>query len=132
MQIAPKTGSSHQQTFTVDKLHTIDFPHAEVPPVLATPWLIWFLEQTALELMQPYLDEGEITVGTQVDMEHFAPTPCDDEVTCTARVVHSDGPIVTFQIEARDRHEPIARALHKRRVVSAARLGARVKQKAQG
>jgi predicted thioesterase len=119
-------------TFTVDKEYTIDFPNDELPPVLATPWLIWFLEQTALELMLPLLDEGEITVGTHVDIEHLAPTLCGENVTCRARVIHGDGPTITFQVEATDRHEMIAKGLHKRRAVSAARLAKRVRRKLEG
>ena len=127
-----KTGHSHEASYEVTSSHTIDFSQDDLPAVLATPWLIWFLEQTALELMLPFLDEGKITVGTQVDIEHLAPTPCGDTVTCRARVVHADGPTITFHVEARDQHEMISKGLHKRRVVSAARLGARVAKKAQG
>ena len=132
MQHPPKTGQTHELTFTVAESHTIDFQQDGLPAVLATPWLIWFLEQTALELMLPLLEEGEITVGTHVDVEHLAPTLCGDSVTCRARVIHTDGPTIAFQIEASDRHEMIARGLHKRRVVSAARLGKRIRRKAQG
>ena len=127
-----RTGTLGEEQFVVDEQHVIDFAHDGMPQILCTPWLIWFLEQTALELMLPFLEEGEITVGTQVDVEHLAPTPCGDTVTCRARVVHADGPTVTFQVEAIDRHEMISKGLHKRRVVSAARLGARVTKKAQG
>lgn len=132
MKDSPKTGHSHEASFTVAPSHTIEFSQGNMPAVLATPWLIWFLEQTSLELMLPFLEEGEITVGTQVDIEHLAPTPCGETVTCRARVVQADGPTITLQVEASDQHELISKGLHKRRVVSAARLAARVAKKAQG
>lgn len=129
---SPKTGITHELAFTVEAEHTIDFAADDLPPVLATPWLIWFLEQTALELMLPFLDEGEITVGTHVDVEHLAPTLCGEKVTCRARVIHGDGPSITFHVEASDRHETIASGLHKRRAVSTARLAKRVRRKREG
>lgn len=132
MKDLQKTGHSHEASYEVTPSHTIEFAKGNMPAVLATPWLIWFLEQTALDLMLPFLEEGEITVGTQVDIEHLAPTPCGETVTCRARVIHSDGPTITFHVEASDRHERISKGLHKRRVVSAARLAARVNKKAQG
>jgi len=43
--------------------------------------------------------------------------------------VQTDGPIVSFQVEARDERDLVAKGLHKRRVVNAARLGDRVRKK---
>jgi len=129
MKIAPKIGSTHQKRFTVDDSHLVDFSLEGMPPVLATPWLIWSLEHAAYELMQPLLDDGETTVGVQVDIEHLAPTPPGHEVTCTARVVHADGPLVSFQVEAHDGTEPNAKGVHKRCVVKIDRFASRVEKK---
>jgi len=129
MQNAPKTGTTHTKTVTVRDRHAVDFAVPALPPVLSTPSLILFLERAALELMTPYLEEGELTVGVKVDVQHIAPTPIGATVTCTARVVQSDGPAVTFQVEARDEYEVIAKGLHQRRVVNAAGLGDRVRKK---
>jgi predicted thioesterase len=64
-----------------------------------------------------------------VEIEHLAATPVGATVTSSARVVQTDGPVVTFQVEARDEQDLIAKGLHKRRVVNAARLGDRVRKK---
>jgi predicted thioesterase len=55
-------------------------------------------------------------------------------VTFRARVIHVDGPVVTFQIEAHDEVEPVAKGLHKRAVIDVKRFARRVakKQKAAG
>jgi fluoroacetyl-CoA thioesterase len=129
VQTPPKIGTSYERSFAVEPNHTIDLAPEVFSPVLSTPSLIWFLEHTALDLMLPYLEEGEITVGVQVDVEHLAPTPCSCEVTCRARVVHTEGPLVTFHLEAHDPQEQIAKGLHKRRVLRAQRLAKRVGQK---
>lgn len=132
MQTPPKIGSTHQIHSTVGKEHSIEFAEHGIPAVLATPWLIWFLEHAALDLMKPYLGEGELTVGVQVEMEHLAPAPLGSEITCQARVIHVEGPIVTFQIEAHDQQDLLAKGLHKRRVVRAERIASLVRKKMDG
>jgi len=129
MQTPPKTGTTHEKTLTVLNKHAVDFAVPELPPVLSTPSVILLLERTALELIQPYLEPAELTVGVSVEVEHLAPTPVGATVKATARVVQTDGPIVSFQVEARDERDLVAKGLHKRRVVNAARLGERVRKK---
>lgn len=125
----PKTGATGERKFTVEGTHAISFGAEGPPPVLSTPWLIWFLEHAALDAALPFLEPGEITVGTNIEVDHLAPTPVGAPVTCVARVVHSEGPVISFQLEASDQHETIARGLHKRRVVKADRFAARVRKK---
>ena len=49
----------------------------------------------------------------------------------TARVVSSEDRSVTFQVEARDEHELIARGLHKRAVIRVESFARRVSGKAR-
>jgi predicted thioesterase len=129
MPIPPKVGAAAERSFTVEATHAISFGAHGPPPVLSTPWLIWFLEHAALEAALPFLEPGEITVGTRIEVDHLAPTPVGEKVTCTARIVHSEGPVISFQIEASDEHETIGRGLHKRRVVEVDRFSSRVTKK---
>ena len=127
MQGFPRIGSSLETRFPVERQHTIDFPG--LPPVLATPWLIWFLERAALQLIEPHLDPGEITVGTHVDIEHLAPALVGEEVQCTAKVIHHEGPVCTLHVEAFSGKECLAKGLHKRRVVEVQRLARRLEKR---
>jgi predicted thioesterase len=129
MHAQPKIGATGERKFTVEAAHAISFTQSGVPPVLSTPWLVWFLEHAALDAALPFLEPGEITVGTRIEVDHLAPTPLGAIVTCTARVVHSEGPVISYQLEAGDRHETVARGFHKRRVVSVDRFAARVEKK---
>lgn len=124
MKQPPAIGSSGKTTWTVSIAQTIEFPG--LPPILATPWLIGALEEAALQHLQPSLDDGEISVGTHVDLEHRAPIGVGAVVTCQARVIHVDGPVVTFQVEASDGRQILSRGLHRRRVVAASRLARRL------
>ncbi len=125
----PKVGALGEQRFVVELKHAIDFADGGMPPVLCTPWLIWFLEHAARAAVLPCLEPGESTVGTEVEVRHLAPTPLGHTVTCIARVIHVDGPRITFQVEAHDQTELIARGVHRRQVIRVAGFAKRVQQK---
>src|SRR5260370_12978221 len=97
-----------------------------MPAVLATPWLVAHLEYAARKAIAPCLEDDERSVGTHIEVEHLAPVPEGFTVVCRARVIHSDGPVVTFQVEAHDGTEMVARGLHRRRVIDVDRFARRV------
>src|SRR5215471_1576826 len=129
MQGITRIGATGERKFTVETAHAISFGSDGRLSVLSTPWLVWFLEHAALDAALPFLEPGEITVGMRIEVDHLAPTPVGKHVTCTARIVHSEGPVISFQLEASDEHETIARGFHKRRAVSVERFGACVRKK---
>ncbi|NLF70670.1 MAG: thioesterase family protein [Candidatus Anammoximicrobium sp.] len=132
MKAPPKIGDAAEIEFVVDGTHVIDFADDQMPAVLSTPCLIGYLERTARKALAPVLDAGERSVGVHVDVRHLAPTPPGQRVVCTARVIHVDGPVVSFQVQARDQRELIARGLHKRRVIRTERFAAHVRRKENG
>ncbi len=130
MKGRPKVGAVGEQKFVVEAKHAIDFADGGMPPVLCTPWLIWFLEHAAREAVLPCLEAGESTVGLEIEVRHVAPTPLGHTVTCAARVIHVDGARITFQVEAHDQTELIARGVHRLQVIRVAGFAKRVEQKA--
>jgi predicted thioesterase len=129
MKGSPKVGTTGEQRFTVEQSHAIDFADSAMPAVLSTPWLIWFLEHAARQAVLPFLAPGESTVGTYVEVRHSAPTPVGHAVTCRARVVRAEGATISFQLEAHDGHERIARGLHTLQVIQVDRFAQRVQRK---
>lgn len=129
MKASPRVGSVGEVQFMVEQQHAIDFADQQMPSVLSTPWLVWFLERAAREALQPCLEPSESSVGTHIDIRHLAPTPLGERVTCRARVVHSEGTVVSLQLEARDEHELIARGMHERRIIRCERFARRVQVK---
>ncbi len=126
-----KIGTVGEEAFVVGENHLIDFAHDGMPQILCTPWLIWFLEHAARKVVLPLLEPGESTVGVVVKLEHTAPTPLGAQVVCRARVINADGSLISFQFEARDEHEVIARGTHKLRVIEVERLAKKVHTKTQ-
>ncbi len=129
MKARPPIGTVHQISFTVQNEHVIDFAADGMPAVLATPRLIGLLERTAREALVPFLDPAERSVGIEIDLRHLAPAPLGAAVTCLARVVSSENRTVTFQIEARDEEELLARGLHQRAVIKIEPFARRVAAK---
>jgi predicted thioesterase len=131
MRQAPRIGLSAETVIMVGPENRISFHDARMPAVLATPWLIANLESAARDALGACLEENERSVGITVNVEHLAPTPEGFSVTCRARVIHVAGPVVTFQVEAHDGTELIARGIHKRRVIDVDRFARRVERKRQ-
>ena len=129
MKSRPRPGQVAKIRFVVEAKHIIDFAEEGMPAVLATPWLIWFMEHTAREAMLPHLEPTESTVGTLVDIEHLAPTPLGQAVNCRAQVLRSEGSQFLFKLEAFDEREKIANGLHKLNVIDKARFAGRVARK---
>jgi predicted thioesterase len=129
MKQALRTGLTGEHVVTVGPDNRISFADGRMPSVLATPWLVAHLEQAARDAIAPCLEEHERSVGTFIELEHLAPAPEGFTVHCRARVIHVDGPVVTFQVEAHDRLESIARGVHRRRIIDVERFVRRVERK---
>jgi fluoroacetyl-CoA thioesterase len=129
MKSLPRIGTFGESEFLVEEKHVIDFATDGMPAVLSTPNLIGLLERTARKALMPFLEADERSVGSDIELRHFAPTPLGARVVCTARVIHAEGREITFQIEARDEQEIIARGLHKRAVIQVDHFARRVQRK---
>jgi predicted thioesterase len=125
----PRIGLAGEKTIIVGPDNRISFADQRMPSVLATPWLIAHLEYTARDTIAPLLHDNERSVGTYVEVEHLAPAPEGFTVACRARVIHVDGTTITFQIEAHDGVEMIAKGIHRRRVIDVDRFRRRIEKK---
>jgi fluoroacetyl-CoA thioesterase len=105
------------------------FKDATLPPVLATPVMIMFMENAALNAIKPYLDAGESVVGTRIDVVHSAPTPAGRMVTANAEVTKVAGRHIEFRIGANDGIEDIGSGTHERMIIDLAEFSERLKAK---
>ena len=97
--------------------------------VFSTPMMIALMENAALQAVQPYLGEGESTVGTLINIKHMAATPLGMPVRAVARLDVVEGRRLLFTIEAYDQVEKIGEGSHERVVIAVERCLARVGQK---
>jgi fluoroacetyl-CoA thioesterase len=97
--------------------------------VLATPWMIAFMERVSHRLLTCCLPDGFSSVGTHVDVRHLAPTPVGATIHVRAEVLSLDGNKISFLVEAWDSVEKIGEGKHDRVVIDEARFWRRVEKK---
>ena len=88
-------------------------------PVFGTPFMAAMMENAALTAMQTFLDEGQGSVGTHLDITHDAPTPIGMKVFAEAEIVSvsENGKMVDFRVSAWDEKGPIGKGTHTRAII---------------
>lgn len=130
-----RPGLAHSETITVtDRLIVPEmadfFPNfAAMPPVLATAYLVAFVEWTCVRAMAPHLLEGEHSVGTHVDLSHTAATPVGMKATAAIELIERDGRKLRFKVACRDQRDEIGAGFHERFVIDQARFLGRLAEK---
>jgi fluoroacetyl-CoA thioesterase len=97
--------------------------------VLATPWMIAFMERVSHRLLTCCLPEGFSSVGTHLDVRHLAPTPVGATIRVKAEVLSVEGKRIFFLIQAWDELEKIGEGRHERVVIDEQRFLKRVENK---
>ena len=105
------------------------FKDSALPPVLATPLMILFMENAALDAVRKYLPPGESALGTVVNVRHLAATPVGQGITAEAVVTHVEGRRIVFSVTARDETQEIGNGIHERALVDLKRLTQRLDAK---
>lgn len=82
--------------------------------VYATPAMAALMERTACVLLEPYMEEGETTVGVSLNLQHFKASLCGMKLVCTATLVQVEGRKTVFDIEVRDALSVVGTARHER------------------
>lgn len=91
-------------------------------PVFATPCMIALMEQAALESVQPFLDEGQGTVGTRIEVSHLAATPVGMAVRAETELAEIDRKRLVFTVRAFAGEELIGEGRHERFIVDNGRF----------
>ena len=88
-------------------------------PVYGTPYLAALMENAAMTALQGFLEEGQGSVGTHLDISHDAPTPVGMMVTAEAEItsVSENGKLVTFHVRAWDERGPVSSGTHTRAII---------------
>ena len=124
-----KIGLFAETELTVAEHHTAPHVGSGRVHVLATPVMVNMMEAAALRAVDGLLPEGYQTVGTRLDIGHFAATPVGMKVKARAEVVAVEGRAITFRLHAEDEREPIGNGTHERIVINVARFDQRMADK---
>ncbi len=97
--------------------------------VLSTPRVVLLMEHAARKAIEDRLPEGRMTVGTLIEMKHFAATPLGMKVRAEATVREVDGRRLVFDVLVSDEVEKISEGVNERYIVSTERFLDKVKKK---
>jgi fluoroacetyl-CoA thioesterase len=130
-------GLRHVQRLRVDRSLTVPAVaaaftgFADMPPVFATAFLVGFIEWACIEALGPYLDPGEGSVGTHIDVSHVAATPVGMEVTAAVELIEVQGRRLRFKVTCRDEADLIGEGFHERFIIDRGKFMHRVAAKAR-
>ena len=97
--------------------------------VLATPILVTLLEAAALGAVEEFMQPGQQTVGTRLDISHTAATPVGMHVRASAELIKVEGRKLTFKLHAEDEVETIGGGTHERLIITVHRFDERMQAK---
>ena len=101
-------------------------------PVFATPHMIALMEHSAVNALEPYLNEGESSVGTYLDVCHDSATPVGMNVWAECELTEVSGRFLTFSVVAYDDAGLIGKGTHKRCIVGVERFMNNAQKKKEG
>src|SRR5262249_38392817 len=110
---------------TVKHEHTLNHHSSTLPPIFSTPNMIGLMEWAAAKAMLPFCEEGEISVGTAINIEHRAPTTVGALVKTEAVLESSHGRFYVFRVSAHNGVEEIGHATGTPTLVNPAKVAER-------
>ena len=125
-------GTRGEAVEVVELKHTLAAHHPELPPVYSTPDMIRLMETASFHALQPYCDEGEITVGISIHVEHRAATGVGMRVHAEAELESFDGRFYIMRVRADDGAQEIGRGTVGRAVVHVPSFLKRMREKSRG
>lgn len=122
-------GAAATRRVVVTKEMTVGHFAPEMPEVYGTLMLVFHMEMTAVDAIKPFLPEGWVSVGIEVNITHLAATPVGATVTLKATVTAVGERDVFFAVEAHDGVDLIGEGTHRRAPIEVARFMKRVAAK---
>lgn len=122
-------GAKFKVTIKVEEKDTAMAHGSGTLAVLATPRMIALMEESAYKCIDKYLEEGQSSVGTYLDVKHLAATPVGMEVYAESEVTEIDGRKVVFSVKAYDEKGLIGEGKHERFIVYSEKFVAKTYQK---
>jgi fluoroacetyl-CoA thioesterase len=93
----------------VEHRHTLTSHDKRLPPIYSTPDMIRLMETAGFHALQPFCEDGEITVGTAINIEHRASCGLGAEVHATAELESHNGKFYVLRVTATSGDREIGR-----------------------
>jgi fluoroacetyl-CoA thioesterase len=116
-------GLRHKETVHVDEslvvpaMADLFAGFSDMPPVLATAFVVGLVEWTCVEALKSYLDPAQRTVGVHVDIAHVAATPVGMNATAEIELLLVEGRKLRFKALCYDEAGIIGEGFHERMII---------------
>lgn len=111
-------GLKHKEETVVAFENTAAAVGSGAAEVFSTPHMIALMEMAAMNTVAPCLEDGQGTVGVNLDVAHLAATPIGHRVWAEAELIEIDRKMLTFKVEAFSEIEKIGEGTHKRCIIN--------------
>jgi predicted thioesterase len=119
-------GKTASVTTIVDATNTALAMKSGSLDVLATPSMIALMELAACVCLADGVDDGQTSVGTEINVRHVAASPVGAKITATATITEISGRRIEFEVIASDEKCEIGSGTHARVIVDTARFMGRL------
>ncbi len=99
--------------------------------VYATAMMIALIEKAAVLSVEPYLEEGQGSVGTLVNVSHVSATTLGMKVWSESELIEIDRRRLVFKVAAYDEAGLIGEGLHERFIIDNAKFQAKTDSKSK-
>lgn len=89
-----------EQSFVVKSTDLALYQGSGSLPVLATPRLVAWMENTAAKLIETQLSEGTTSVGVEINIQHLKASALDEAITVQAILDEVEGRKFSFSLQA--------------------------------
>ena len=119
-------GINRKETFHVEEEHSAPHVGSGTVRVLATPWMIAFMEISARKMLDEHLPDSHTTVGVHVDVHHLAAAKVGAKVEARVNVSSYEGRRVGLSVKVLEGDRVIGEGRHQRVIVDKEKFLARV------
>jgi fluoroacetyl-CoA thioesterase len=102
-------GAGGEAQEKVELRHTLTSHDKRLPPIYSTPDMIRLMETAGFRALQPFCEDGEITVGTAINVEHRTSCEHGAEVHATAELESHNGRFYLLRVTAKSGDREIGR-----------------------
>lgn len=124
-----ETGIIGQEELVVNETNTAEALGSGSLAVFATPAMIALMEKTARLSVAPFLEDGQSTVGTLVNVKHLSASPVGMKITCRTELKEIDRRRLVFHVECSDEAGIIGEGEHERFIIDEAKFMAKAEAK---
>lgn len=86
-------------------------------PVYSTPSMIALMESTASKSVEEFLEDGQGTVGTSLNIKHLSATAVGKTVLCQSTLVEVDRKRLVFEVRTFDEAGLVGEGTHERFII---------------